>query len=208
VSPLIRLQRRRASLGAPSLDASPAARRLGGFTLVELLLAFALGMGLCGAMLQLLLLQGRQGDLLVRQLREQGFQRRALELLRGDLQRAEGVRLGQVGAAPCPLGGREPLLEIQTPEGSVLYSLGPPPSPIWRGWVLMRCGGAFGLDGEPSTGAAQNRVVLDGLAAGAVHTEPRGVDWLRLELRQEFPLAGGGRQRVRSGLEVSAPLLP
>jgi len=43
--------------------------------------------------------------------------------------------------------------------------VGPAPSAIWRGRVLMRCGPAYGLDGRLSAGSApQNRVVIDGLA--------------------------------------------
>lgn len=182
--------------------------RPGGFTLVELLLACALGMGLCAAMLQLLMLQGHQGERLVRLLRERGFQRRTLELLRGDLQRADGVLLAEAHGAPCPLGGRQALLQINAGDDRIVYSLGPPPSPIWRGWVLMRCGPAFGLHGEPSRGAALNRVVLDGLAAGGVRAvlSPRGS--LRLEVSQAFAEPGGGLQRIDSSLEVAAPGLP
>ncbi len=46
----------------------------------------------------------------------------------------------------------------------ITYSIGTAPSAIWRGKGLMRCGPAYGLAGELSSGAAQNRVVLDGLA--------------------------------------------
>ena len=98
------------------MSAARRHRRSGGFTLVELLLACALGMGLCAAMLQLLLLHGHQGERLVRLLRERGFQRRTLELLRGDLQRADRVLLAESHGAPCPLGGRQTLLQIDAGE--------------------------------------------------------------------------------------------
>ena len=81
-------------------------------------------------------------------------------------------------------------------------------SAIWRGWVLMRCGPAFGLDGEPSRGASLNRVVLDGLAAGGVRAEASARGSLRLELSQAFAVPGGGLQRIASSLEVAAPVLP
>lgn len=180
----------------------------GGFTLVELLLAGALGMGLCTAMLQLLMLHGDQGERLVRLLRERGFQRRTLELLRDDLHRADGVLLARAPEAPCPLAGRQPLLQIEAGDQRVVYSLGPAPSAIWRGWVLMRCGPAFGLDGEPSPGASLNRVVLDGLAAGGVRAEIRDGASLQLQLSQAFALPGGGEQRIASTLVVAAPVLP
>ena len=47
----------------------------------------------------------------------------------------------------------------------IVYSVGQAPSAIWQGQVLMRCGPAYGLDGQvrPAT-AYQNRVVLDSLA--------------------------------------------
>jgi len=187
---------------------SPRRYQAAGFTLVEMLLAFSLGMALCGAMLQVLLVQGRQGDGLVRLLREKAFQRRTLELMRGDLLRAQQLTIAGAEAPPCPLGVRQPLLQIQTDAGSILYTLGPPPSEIWRGWVLMRCGPAFGLDGELSRGEPLNRVVLDGLAAGGVAVEPRGPGLLRLQLRQQLPLGGGGSQTIRSSLEVPTALVP
>jgi prepilin-type N-terminal cleavage/methylation domain-containing protein len=177
-----------------------------GFTLLELLLALALGLVFCGGVLQVLLLQGRQGALLVRQVRERSFQRRALEVLRWDLQRAEQVRIGEASGAPCSLGGREPVLLISTAEGPILYTVGPAPSLIWRGLVLMRCGPAFGLDGEPSLGAAQNRVLLDGLAQGGLGAEAMGTGWLRLRLEQRLPLLGGGSQRIATSVEVAAQL--
>jgi len=68
--------------------------------------------------------------------------------------------------------------------------------------VLMRCGPAFGLDGEPSTGAAQNRVLLDGLTLPGLEAaaEPDGL--LHLRLRQEFEPSGGGTQRIETEVWV------
>lgn len=66
----------------------------------------------------------------------------------------------------------------------------------------MRCGPAFGLDGEPSTGAAQNRVLLDGLTQPGLDAtvEPDGL--LHLRLRQEFEPSGGGTQRIQTEVRV------
>jgi prepilin-type N-terminal cleavage/methylation domain-containing protein len=181
-----------------------------GFTLVELLVALAIGLMFCGAILRSLVLAGPQGALLARQLRERGLQARTLELLRTDLLRAETLRLAPAAGSACPLAGREPLVQIATAEGPITYSIGHPPSPIWRGRVLMRCGPAFGLDGEPSAGQAQNRVVIDGLVADGLRIEHSGQGLLQLRLEQEFPLVGGGSHRLSSGrvLAAAAAVLP
>ncbi|WP_216905500.1 prepilin-type cleavage/methylation domain-containing protein [Synechococcus sp. CCY 0621] len=175
-----------------------------GFSLVELLLAACLGLLVWGVVLQALVADGRQVDRMVRQLRERGQQRRVLALLRGDLLRAERVDLAQGSGAACGLGGRDPVLQLITPEGPITYTVGSAPSAIWRGRVLMRCGPAFGLHGEPSAGAAQNRVLLDGLSDPglAAAQEPDGL--LRLQLRQEFVPAGGGMQRIETEARMGA----
>ena len=77
----------------------------------------------------------------------------------------------------------------------MLYSLGAAPSPIWRGTVLMRCGPAFDLKGQPSaTGQPQNRVVLDAVETFEV-TQAPGSPVLLLELEQQID---GRDQRLRS----------
>jgi hypothetical protein len=179
-------------------------RAAAAFSLVELLLALTMGLVLSTAMLKLLLMEARQGSLLVRQWRERTFQRRTLDLVRNDLRRAVAIRVGSAGSSPCPLSGREPVLQINTAEGAITYSLGLPPSSIWRGRVLMRCGPAFGLDGEPSRGASQNRVVIDALAPKGFWAEIQGPGQVRLGMEQEFPLVQGGPQRLASGLVVAA----
>ncbi len=175
-----------------------------GFSLVELLVAVSLGLLLWGVVLQALVADGRQVERLVRQVRERGQQRRVLALLRGDLQRATQVDLALGSGAACALGGRNPVLQLQTPAGPITYTVGSPPSAIWRRRVLMRCGPAFGLDGEPSAGAAQNRVLLDGLSLPGLEAavEPDGL--LHLRLGQEFQLSGGGTQRIETEARVAA----
>lgn len=187
-----------------------ACRRRGActaLTLLELLLALTLGLVLCAVLLQVLVLQGRQGALLVRQLRERSFQRRTLDLVRTDLRRADGVRLGSAPGAACPLSGRQPVLQIQTSSGPITYSLGSPPSAIWRGKVLMRCGPAFGLDGEPSLGERQNRVVIDGLTGSGFRVESVGIGQIRLQMEQEFPVVQGGMQSIATAMVVGGTLL-
>ena len=135
------------------------------FSLLELLLALALGMLLSGVMLQALLAEGQNSSRLSRLLRERAAQRRTLELVKLDLRRATALSPDPAGEQPaCGLGGRLAVLHLSTPAGPITYSVGAAPSGIWRGRVLLRCGPAFGLDGEPALGSqAQNRVVIDGL---------------------------------------------
>jgi len=175
-----------------------------GFSLAELLVAMSLGLLLWGVVLQALVAEGRQVERLVRQVRERGQQRRVLALLRGELQRATRVDLALGTGAACGLGGRAPVLQLQTPAGPITYTVGSPPSPIWRRRVLMRCGPAYGLDGEPSAGAAQNRVLLDGLSQPGLEAavEPDGL--VHLRLRQEFAPSGGGTQRIETEVRVLA----
>lgn len=178
-----------------------------GFSLVELLLALGLGLMLCGLVMRALALEGPQGSLLARQWRERGLQRRTLDLLRDDLRRAQSLRLGSAQGAACALAGRDPLLQLMTAQGPVTYSLGTAPSAIWRGRVLMRCGSAFGLDGEPSVGQAQNRVVLDGLPADGLRIASLGPGLLQVSLVQELPLGGGRSQRIASVRALAAGAL-
>ena len=88
---------------------------------------------------------------------------RANQLIAADVERS--IALAPELARHCNLAGRQPWLQILGIDGSITtYCLGPPPSAIWRGQVLMRCGPAYGLDGQIKAGArSQNRVVLDGL---------------------------------------------
>jgi type II secretory pathway pseudopilin PulG len=179
-----------------------------GFSLVELLLAFGLGLSLCALMLQAVLAEGHNGQRLARVLRERQVAQRALALLRADLQRATLVA-SSAGSnnvdAACNLAGRAVVLHLQTPQGPITYSVGKPAEPIWRGQVLMRCGTAFGLDGSPSTGQALNRVVLDGLASGGVSAALQGPGALRVELRQQLPLAGQPNQLLTHQRLVPLP---
>lgn len=175
------------------------------FTLLELLLALGMGLALSAVLVQLLVAESRLGAVLVRQWRERTLQRRTLDLVRDDLRRAVAIRVGSAGSSPCPISGREPVLQISTAEGPITYTVGQPPSPIWRGRVLMRCGPAFGLDGEPSQGASQNRVVIDALVPAGFRAEAQANGEFRLLMEQELALPQGGLHRITTAVVVAAP---
>ena len=147
-----------------------APRRDQGLTVLELLLALSLGLLLSGAMIQTLLADSRSSTNLLRQLRQRQQQQRVLALVRTELLRSERISLTPAQEAhACDLAGRSPVLHLSGGSGSITYSVGAAPSGIWRGVVLMRCGPAYGLDGRANPAAApQNRVLVDGLAPGAV----------------------------------------
>jgi hypothetical protein len=191
----------RAGAGRPAAARGPAA----GLTLLELLLALGLGMMLFMLIVQSLLMHDHGQERLMRLLRERGVQRRTLALLRAELLRAERLELGpsRTLVSSCSLAGRRPILHLQIAQGTVSYSLGAPPSAIWRGQVLMRCGPAYGLDGEPSEGASQNRVLLDGLATGGFEASLLEPTRLRLRLIQQFRLRDGSQQTIASTLELA-----
>lgn len=175
------------------------------FTLVELLLVLTLGVVVCTAMVQLLLSEGRSTALLAQRLRAALEQRRALELIREDVQRSSSVSLAAVSSPACSLAGRPVVLHLQGAATPVTYSVGSAPSSIWKGQVLMRCGPAFGLDGQPSAGMALNRVVLDGLPAAGLKVLALAAGRLELELQQELPERQGHKPRVTSTLVMAAP---
>ena len=145
------------------------ARPTAGFTLMELLIALAVGLGVGGALIQVLLAHSTFVQRQARLLRQQEFAQRTRRLVDSDLRQALAVAAdpGRETAA-CNLAGRRPVLHLRLPPPlqPITYSRGAAPSGIWGGEVLMRCGPAFGLDGSQSReGAWQNRVVLDELQA-------------------------------------------
>ncbi len=148
-----------------------ASQAAAGFSLVDLLLALSLGLSLSGLVMQALIGEGQNAQRFTRLLRERNHQRRALELIRADLERATAVVGQDEGPLPvsCGLNGRAAVLQLRTPmasgDGIVTYSVGAPPSGIWQGRVLVRCGPAYGLEGGVNPAAtSQSRVVLDRLA--------------------------------------------
>ena len=157
-----------------------------GFSLVELLVALGLALILCGGIAKIQVGLQRSADLAMRVMRERRFQERTLDLIRSDVLRSQAIGLGGAATGPCGLGGRRSVLELQTEAGIIVYSQGSPPSSIWRGEVLMRCGPAFSLTGEASLGQFQNRVLIDGLQSEGFTAQ--NLDGTRLQLRlvQEF----------------------
>ena len=170
-----------------------------GFTLVELMLAALLGTFLCGVVFQLLFAETRHGGALAESLQLKQWQRRTLQLVKHDLDRASKWQIDPDASAdwPCALADRQPKLAITPRDGSdpVVYSLGPAPSAIWRGDVLMRCGPAFDLRGGIRSGSSYlNRVVLDGVDRFQLH-QPSGLPVLQMQLEQRT--RQGGRVRLQ-----------
>ena len=162
-----------------------------GFSLLELLLAAALGTVVFASALQLLIGESLQSGSLAQRLQLRRVQQRTLRLLQADLSGAKSWQLDPdpSPAWPCPIAGRQPLLAITLQQSPVpvVYSLGPAPSGIWRGSVLMRCGPAFDLDGRPRLESRyQNRVVLDAMDAVRLEQDP-ALPLVRLQLEQRIP---------------------
>ena len=168
------------------MPTKPSKRSDKGFTLVELLLAVGLAMVICGVITKMQVSLQRSADLAMRVMRERRFQDRALELIRSDVLRSQAISLDGTPSGPCGLGGRRSVMALQTEAGTIVYSQGVSPSPIWRGEVLMRCGPAFSLTGEVSLGQFQNRVLLDGLQNEGFTAQNLDGSRLQLRLRQEF----------------------
>ena len=190
-------------------------KREEGFTMIELMIAMALGLVVAGVAMQGLIGSGRSGERLALLLRERTVQRRTLALLRSELAAAETMERGTANnpAPGCNLAGRTPVVHLKVEGQPITYTVGTAPSSIWRGQVLMRCGPAYGLAGELSPGAALNRVVLDGLPTGGLEVEkvkdPSGEDvpgLVQMRLKQEFPLRGSSTPlEIKSEMGGQAP---
>ena len=171
-------------------------RSSAGFSLLELLLASSLGLILFGVGMTLLMGDAKRSAAMAAALQGRRWQRRTLALIQADLARAASWQIDPEPSIswPCALAGRHPRLVIKPRDGSpaVVYATGEAPSPIWRGPVLVRCGPAYGLEGLPSEGAYQNRVVLDGVDRFGVIPHP-DLPVLQLELEQRR-----GDQLIRS----------
>ena len=134
-----------------------------GFSLLELLLACSLGLVLLAVALQALLAEQRLGGRIGVLLRQRQLLLRANQLITLDLER--GIALAPELTPSCNLAGRQLFMQILSSDGELTtYTVGAAPSAIWQGQVLMRCGPAYGLDGQiKAASTPQNRVVLDGL---------------------------------------------
>jgi hypothetical protein len=186
----------------PAVRMPMTKRTTEGFTLVELLLAAALGLMLCGVMAKLLIGEAALSGSLARRIEQKRLQQRTLALIKGDLRGADRWHLDLFTAplAPCPMAGRRPILSIVPAQGfaPVVYSVGKAPSAIWRGAVLMRCGPAFDLNGRPNYNAAyQNRVLLDAVEDVRATQHPQ-LPVLQLDIVQIIKDRHGQRQRIGS----------
>ena len=180
---------------------------MAGCCLMDLLVALSIGVLMSGTILQVLCSDGRASMGLSRLLRERAVQQRTLALIQNDLARTTRISSDpQREQHACGLAGRLPLLHLSTAAGSITYSLGAAPSGIWRGQVLMRCGPAFGLHGEPNPGSlSQNRVLLDGLASAV---EPwAGCSQLLNSGAPLVDLSGSSSHSVSACLQPSTGLL-
>lgn len=144
-----------------------SARTGGGFTLLDALLSACIGCVLAMGLVQGLLADARITQRFSRQIHERQNQARLFDLLRSDLSLATAISdHPEQELAACSLAGRQPVLHLSTASGPITYSVGAPPSSLWRGQVLMRCGPAYGLDGTVAEVATPvSRVVLDALRA-------------------------------------------
>jgi hypothetical protein len=179
----------------------------GAFSLVELLVALAVALTVAAGVIQGLAGASRSGERLALLLQERQVARRTLALLRSELGVSQSLQVGPgagVGAE-CTLGGRAPVLQLQTNGRRITYSVGNPPSQIWRGRVLMRCGPAYGLSGELSDGAAQNRVLIDGLAPEGFQVDGDAQGVLHLRLDQAFRPRGGSPVVIKTSTFVGTP---
>ena len=186
-----------------------------GFTLLELMLALAIGALLFALMLRLIGADLQLGRAMALRLSESSRQRRSLELIREELGSAHGWMVDPPVSNrwPCRMNGRRPVLAIATQQAdaqaradrAIVYSVGSAPDAIWRGEVLMRCGPAYSLDGVPNLqGAFQNRVLLDALPndIGSGFTARPHPQWpvLQLEVEQQLPSRSGAPRSLRSRL--------
>ena len=186
-----------------------------GFTLLELMLALAIGALLFALLLRLIGADLQLGRAMALRLSETSRQRRSLELIREELGVAHGWMVDPPVSNhwPCRMNGRRPVLAIATQqadqqargEQAIVYSVGSAPDAIWRGLVLMRCGPAYSLDGVPNLqGAFQNRVLLDALPhdIGSGFTARPHPQWpvLELEIEQQLPSSTGELRSLRSRL--------
>ncbi len=190
-------------------------QRWDGFSLMELLLALSLGLTLLAVIGKALTGELGQSRWLAHILRERMATQRALELMRMELQEAPVVRVmpGVIQREGCGLAGRKVLLHLDfTPDGvlpdqDVTYSLERKPDPIWRGQVLMRCGPAYGLEGQLENSVAVSRVWLDALHADGMTIVPVENGRLKLSLSRVFLQPSGERYQMNTVVTIPVPVI-
>jgi prepilin-type N-terminal cleavage/methylation domain-containing protein len=169
----------------------PSSRRA--FTLVELMLALTIGLALFGVIVQTLLASARVSGLASRRYQAKAAQRRTLELLRSEALQALRIRTAPAAGSDCATSGRVVVLELETEGGRISYSFGAPPSEVWSPQVLMRCGPAYGLHGQLSSGNSQNRVVIDRLTPDGFTARRDGSGRIEVILDQQLSPEPGSR---------------
>ena len=87
-----------------------------GFSLVEMLVALAVALMIAAAVIQGLAGASRGGERLMLLLRERQVARRSLALLRSEMGMAKSWQAGPAAGvgAECALGGRAPVLRMET----------------------------------------------------------------------------------------------
>lgn len=137
-----------------------------GFSLVEMIVSLSLGGLIFLLLLQAVIADSLRSSRALDLFRVKSSQKLALNLIELDLSYGgliDDLSFKQEQSS-CPLSGRTSVLTLETHVGVITYMVGPAPSKIWHGDVLMRCGPAYGLNGAlQSSDYFQNRVVIDGL---------------------------------------------
>ncbi|MYA91656.1 MAG: prepilin-type N-terminal cleavage/methylation domain-containing protein [Synechococcus sp. SB0663_bin_10] len=161
-----------------------------GFTLMELLIVLLVASGLALVCFNALLADGQLVGRMAERWRQRQERERALDLIRHDLVQGDDVLTDpRLAEHRCSMSKRQPVLVVATKAGPITYAIGPPPSSIWAGRVLMRCGPAFTKAGVWSRKSFLSRVLVDGL-------QPPETPW------RQCPMAGG----VEVGNSFALPL--
>lgn len=163
-------------------------QRIGGFTLVEVLVALSLGLVVVGLVAQVLLAESGNALQLGRWLRERLLAQRALALIADEVQQAQKIShsVSTGDTKGCGLSGRQVRLHLELPVGTITYSVENNPSAIWRGAALMRCGPAYGLNGALNAGTRESSVLVDAVAGNTLTIQVLADGILLLQLERGF----------------------
>lgn len=182
--------------------------RFTGFTLIEIVLALFTGLALMTLILQALLVDSGAARRLGRLVRERLNARRAMVLIRSEMQQSLSIKLTASARdhPGCGLSGRQVKLHLHMPAGKITYSIEQKPASIWRGQALMRCGPTYGLDGTLNAETNESRVLLDGLREGGFSVAAES-DSYSLSIVREFKEPNGTLDKTDLSERVAAPML-
>lgn len=189
-------------------NSQPFGRQAAGLLVVEVVLALAIGLMLLGQIAQTVLQETGHARRFGRLLRERLVTDRALELMRSEVKQALTVSLQPpvAGHEGCGLSGRRVVLQLQTVEGLIVYSVEARPDAIWRGQALMRCGPSYALTGQLNSTDLRSRVLLDALAPGSGVITQLGQDQqLAINLERHFAEPGQPALKISSTATMAAP---